>query len=110
MPALLNLAAALGTRNEVLIDRRLTEAIEDGHEEASGELALMAVFVTGFPAGLAAARSWARARKGAPSPEPTVRPDYRARGEEGYRGVYGSQADALRQALAEAHPALPDLV
>lgn len=110
MPALLNLAAALGTRNGALIEQRLWEAIEEGHEEASGELVLMAVFVTGFPAGLSAARSWAKARKGSPPPEPMVRPEYRERGEEGFVGVYGSQANVLRQALGEAHPALPDLV
>ena len=110
MTHLLDLAAALGTRNGRLIERRMKEAVEAGDQELAGELVLMAVFVTGFPAGLAAARSWAAARRSAPVPEPDSRPDYRARGEMGYRDVYGSQAEALRKALADTHPALPDLV
>lgn len=88
----------------------MADAVEAGLQTEAGELVLMSVFVTGFPAGLEAARSWAAARRTPPAPEPSARPDYRTRGEEGYRGVYGSQSETLRVALAQAHPALPDLV
>ena len=110
MRPLLDLAAALGARNDAQIRPRMKAAVESGWEAEAGELALMAVFVLGFPAGLAAARHWAGVRGQPPPPEPTVRPDYRKRGEAGFAGVYGSQSDALRTALADTHPALPDLV
>lgn len=108
--ALLHLAAALGARDRPLIEERMARAVEAGFQAEAGELALMAVFVTGFPAGLDASRMWAAARTTPPPDEPSRPPDRRARGEAGYRGVYGSQAESLRGALKDTHPALPDLV
>ncbi len=110
MDSLLQLAAALGARDRRLIEERMARAIGSGFQAEAGELALMAVFVTGFPAGLDAARMWAAARTAPPRSEPSRPADPRSRGEEGYRGVYGSQAESLRAALKQTHPALPDLV
>ena len=84
---LLHLAAALGTRDLPLIRSRMEEASAAGHADAVGEVVLMAFFVTGFPAGLQAARTWAEVR---PTP-PT--------GEAGSERMPGAGAEKLRRRL-----------
>ena len=110
MRPLLDLAAALGTRSEGLIDLRMQEARDAGLEAEVGELLLMALFVTGFPAGLEAARRWGGMRTVPPQGEGARVADVAARGRESCSAVYGPQFDALVENLAELHPDLPELV
>jgi 4-carboxymuconolactone decarboxylase len=109
---LLELAAALGTRNADLIRTRLSEAAAAGLGAEVDEVLLMAFFVTGFPAGLDAARIWQELRPVPPrAGEGEGREgDVARRGREVCRAVYGDQLDPLLEGLANLHPDLPELV
>ena len=107
---LLHLAAALGTRDLPLIRSRMEEASAAGHADAVGEVVLMAFFVTGFPAGLQAARTWAEVRPTPPTGEAGSGEDARERGRRSCAAVYGSQYENLLRGLETLHPDLPELV
>lgn len=112
MTELLDLAAALGTRNTELIRTRLSDARAEGLAEEVDEVLLMAFFVTGFPAGLEAARIWQELRPGPPRPASGVpeTEDVARKGREVCGAVYGDQLDPLLEGLAALHPDLPELV
>ncbi|MGI9625484.1 MAG: hypothetical protein ACR2QM_01495, partial [Longimicrobiales bacterium] len=109
-PALLQLAASLGTRDPVLIEDGMVVARDAGLDDEVGELILMALFATGFPAGLQAAETWSELRPGTPPSEPSADVDFTARGRACCEAVYGSQFEGLLRGLAHLHPDLPELV
>lgn len=118
--SLLAAAAALGTRDEILVRKSLVAAASRCKSTDIDELLLMSCFVTGFPAGLAALNAWAgvrpegecnRLNSTVPADDSTDSTASAAdRGELACRAVYGSRYDALLDHLRSLHPDLPELV
>lgn len=107
---LLQLAAALGTRDLNLVREGMISAKAEHLENEVGEVILMALFVTGFPAGLQAAEAWSELRSSPPPAESEPEVDFTTRGRLSCAAVYGSQFEGLLEGLAHLHPDLPELV
>lgn len=103
--ALVRLSAALTTgedRQVVEMDRAAAVA-----PEAAEEVLLQSYLFMGYPVALNALGLWRR-RTGLPAPDPVPESpgEWRARGVEVCRRVYGHQYEALRDVMGGIHPEL----
>lgn len=109
---LLAIAAAIAAGDEAAttaaMERAGTGSVPPGWVE---ELVLQSVLMAGWPRALSAAATW-REVSGVAAPDADVDEDYtratewRRRGEETCRLVYGTQYDRLRANVRRLHPAL----
>lgn len=108
--ALLGLAAAIATGDELLIETRSAAVAAVGVPAGwVDELLLQSLLMVGYPRALVAAAVWRRV-SGVPAPDQDAelgRPvDWLARGVATCRTIYGSNYDRLRQNVKRLHPAL----
>ncbi|HEU5218738.1 MAG TPA: carboxymuconolactone decarboxylase family protein [Gemmatimonadales bacterium] len=110
--ALVELAAAIATGRESLIEERCRACITAGVPDVwVDELLLQSLLMVGWPRMFAAAAIWRRI--GPPQPlvgedgtDYTRAPEWRARGELLCRTVYGANYERLRGNVRALHPAL----
>jgi 4-carboxymuconolactone decarboxylase len=110
--ALILLAAAVARGAASQVKRRSEEAVAAGVPVVWGdELVLQSVLMAGYPRALAAAHAWRDATGRPPAEEEDggnwqQAVEWRRRGEETCRLVYGENYDKLRANVAGLHPSL----
>lgn len=103
--SLVSLSAALAGRNDGALDAALEEALAEAAPEAVEEALVQSYLFLGYPAALNALARW-RELSGRRPPAPTSeeRGEWRRRGVEVCRKVYGDQYEALRRNIRDLHP------
>ena len=110
--ALVRLAAAIATGNGQRLRIRAEEAVAAAVPVLWGdELVLQSVLMVGYPRALAAAQAWREQTGGSAAAledggDWSLAAEWRRRGEETCRVVYGPNYDKLRENVARLHPAL----
>lgn len=105
--ALVDLAAAIATRDPDQLESAISVALRDAAPVEAEEIILQAHLFVGFPISLHALARW---RKWSGSPAPAALPEGEAeweqRGPEVCARVYGGSYLRLRERVAELHPEL----
>lgn len=103
--ALLEVAAALGTRDADIVRGALVHAASTADEAAVGEVILQSHLFVGFPDALNALAVW-REVSGAPAPASSgeTAAEWEARGERVCEAVYGRNYLKLRENVRGLHP------
>ena len=106
--ALVDVSAALASRDRPAISRALERALEvDLEGDAVEETLLQAYLFLGYPAALEGLALWRRVSGREAAPPREEDPDgWPARGEEICRRVYGGQYERLREGVRGLHPEL----
>ena len=107
---LVSVSAALAARDEGRVREALRAALTGGADPvAVEEVILQSYLFLGYPAALGAFGVW-REVSGRPAADATSGswPDWRARGEQVCRKVYGGQYDGLRENIAGLHADLAE--
>lgn len=103
---LLDVSAALATRDEAALARSLRVAAERAEPEAVDEVLLQAHLFVGFPIALEAFSLWRRIAPGRAAAAVDGAEVWEARGREVCARVYGRNYEALRQNVRAIHPDL----
>ena len=110
---LVRIAGAIAGSPEGRMRAILSEAVDEVDPVAVEEIILQSYLFAGFPRALNAARAWrAVSERSAPSEDEQATVDdleqWRERGEETCRVVYGEMYEKLRANIRELHPALDE--
>jgi 4-carboxymuconolactone decarboxylase len=107
---LVSVSAALAWRQEHRVREALQKALSGGADlVAVEEVILQSYLFLGYPAALGAFGIWREVSgRHATAATPGSWPDWRARGEQVCKRVYGGQYDGLRENIAGLHADLAD--
>ena len=110
---LVRIAGAIAGSPEGQMRAIMSDAVDEVDPVAVEEIILQSYLFAGFPRALNAARAW-RAVSGRPAPAEDENAasknvvQWRKRGEETCRVVYGEMYEKLRQNIRDLHPALDE--
>ena len=110
---LVRIAGAIAGSPEGQVRATMTSAIDEVDPVAVEEIILQSYLFAGFPRALNAARAWRTvSERAAPTADEHATVDdleeWRERGEETCRVVYGDMYERLRDNIRELHPALDE--
>jgi len=107
--ALVEVAAALAAGEERVLREALLRARERAAAKEVEEVLLQSYLFLGYPAALNALALWRSLSRDPPSePEEIPGEEWRSRGEEVCRRVYGDQYGALRRNVRALHPEMEE--